>query len=86
MFKSETLSPVVQNCHDLEQYVKFLKLIDKAKSDGQAPPLARAIRGAVRHNILKDYLERKGGETFGDSPKKVAMCTNLPLETVLELA
>ena len=44
--------------------MKFLKLIDKAKSDGQAPPLARAIRGAVRHNILKDYLERKGGETL----------------------
>ena len=64
MFKSETLSPVVQNCHDLEQYVKFLKLIDKAKSDGQAQPLTWSIREAVRHNILKDYLERKGGETL----------------------
>ena len=58
------LSPVVQNCPDLEQYVRFLKLIDKAKSDGQAQPLTRAIREAVRHNILKDYLERKGGETL----------------------
>jgi predicted transposase/invertase (TIGR01784 family) len=48
----------------LEQYVQFLKLIDKAKSDGQAQPLTRAIREAVRHNILKDYLERKGGETL----------------------
>ena len=57
-------SPVVQNCPDLEQYVKFFKLIDKAKSDGQAQPLTRAIREAVRHNILKDYLERKGGETL----------------------
>ena len=62
--KSETPSPVVQNCPDLEQYVQFLKLIDKAKSDGQAQPLTRAIREAVRHNILKDYLERKGGETL----------------------
>ena len=44
--------------------MKFLKLIDKAKSDGQAQPLARAIREAVRHNILKDYLERKGGKTL----------------------
>jgi hypothetical protein len=131
--KSETPSPVVQNCPDLEQYVKFLKLIDKAKSDGQAQPLTRAIREAVRHNILKDYLERKGGETlsiltaeydfdtamavkqeeayeegisiglergayqkaletakaflsYGDSPEKVAICTNLPLDVVLELA
>ena len=122
------LSPVVQNCPDLEQYVRFLKLIDKAKSDGQAHPLTRAIREAVRGNILKDYLERKGGEvlsilmteydyatdiavkqeeayaiglergayqnkletakmflSYGDSPEKVARCTNLPLKTVLEL-
>ncbi len=138
--KSETPSPVVQNCPDLEQYVKFLKLIDKAKSDGQAQPLTRAIREAVRGNILKDYLERKGGETlsiltaeydfdtamavkqeeayeeglftgreegisiglergayqtkletakmllsYGDSPEKVAMCTNLPLDVVQRL-
>ena len=55
---------MVQNCPDLEQYVRFLKLIDEAKSDGQAQPLTRAIREAVRHNILKDYLERKGGETL----------------------
>ena len=62
--KSETPSPVVQNCPHLEQYVQFLKLIDKTKADGQAQPLTRAIREAVRHNILKDYLERKGGEVL----------------------
>ena len=44
--------------------MQFLKLIDKAKADGQAQPLTRAIREAVHHNILKDYLERKGGETL----------------------
>ena len=37
--------------------MQFLKLIDKVKSDGQAQPLTRAIREAVHHNILKDYLE-----------------------------
>ena len=62
--KGEEPSQIVQNSPDLEQYVQFLKLIDKAKSDGQAQPLTRAIREAVRHNILKDYLERKGGETL----------------------
>ena len=62
--KGETPSPVVQNCPDLEQYVQFLKLIEQAKATGQKQPLTRAIREAVRHNILKDYLERKGGETL----------------------
>ena len=44
--------------------MQFLKLIDKTKADGQAQPLTRAIREAVHHNILRDYLERKGGETL----------------------
>ncbi len=121
--------------------MQFLKLIDKTKADGQAQPLTRAIREAVRHNILKDYLERKGGETLsiltaeydfdtamavkqeeayaigittgreegisiglergayekavetakqmllnGINIPLVANCTNLPMETVLELA
>ena len=62
--KGEEPSPMVQNCPDLEQYVQFLKLIEETKADGQAQPLTRAIREAVRHNILRDYLERKGGETL----------------------
>ena len=55
-------SQIVSQCSDLDQYVQFLKLIDEAKSDGQAQPLTRAIQKAVRCNVLKDYLERKGGE------------------------
>ena len=39
--KSETPSPVVQNCPDLEQFVKFLKLIEENKADGQAQSLTR---------------------------------------------
>ena len=57
-------SQIVSQCSDLDQYVQFLKLIDEAKSDGQAQPLTRAIREAVRCNVLKDYLERKGGEVL----------------------
>ena len=62
--KGEKPSQIVQNCPDLEQYVQFLKLIEETQADGQAQPLTRAIREAVRHNILRDYLERKGGETL----------------------
>ena len=62
--KGKEPSQIVSQCSDLEQYVQFLKLIDEAKSDGQAQPLTRAIREAVRCNVLKDYLERKGGEVL----------------------
>ena len=44
--------------------MQFLKFIAEAKADGQVKPLTRAIREAVRHNVLKDYLERKGGEVL----------------------
>ena len=42
--RSEPPRSVVHNCPHLKQYVKFLKLIDEAKADGQAQPLTRAIR------------------------------------------
>jgi len=62
--KSESPSPVVHSCHDLEQYVQFLELMDEAKAEGHKTPLSWAIQEAVRRNILKDYLERKGGEVL----------------------
>ena len=62
--KSEHPSPVVHSCHDLEQYVQFLELMEEAKAAGHENPLRWAIQEAVRRNILRDYLERKGGEVL----------------------
>ena len=55
---------MVHRCPDLEQYAQFLKLVEEAKAAGQAEPLTWAIQEAVRRNILRDYLERRGGETL----------------------
>ena len=62
--KSESPSPVVHSCTDLEQYVQFLQLVEEAKAVGYKHPLKWAIQEAVRRNILRDYLERKGGEVL----------------------
>ena len=62
--KSETPSPVVHSCTDLEQYVQFLQLVEEARAAGHENPLKWAIQEAVRRNILRDYLERKGGEVL----------------------
>ena len=62
--KSESPSPVVHSCTDLEQYVQFLELVEDAKAAGHKHPLKWAIQEAVRRNILRDYLERKGGEVL----------------------
>ena len=62
--KSETPSPVVHSCHDLEQYVQFLELVEEARAAGHKHTLKWAIQEAVRRNILRDYLERKGGEVL----------------------
>ena len=62
--KSDTPSPVVNSCTDLEQYVQFLELVEDAKAADHETPLRWAIQEAVRRNILRDYLERKGGEVL----------------------
>ena len=54
----------MHSCTDLEQYVQFLELVEEAKAAGHKHPLKWAIQEAVRRNILRDYLERKGGEVL----------------------
>ena len=54
----------MHSCTDLEQYVQFLKLVEEAKAAGHEKPLKWTIQEAVRRNILRDYLERKGGEVL----------------------
>ena len=44
--------------------MQFLQLVEKAKAAGHETPLKWAIQEAVRRNILRDYLERKGGEVL----------------------
>ena len=55
---------MVHSCHDLEQYVQFLQLVEEARAAGHKQPLKWAIQEAMRRNILRDYLERKGGEVL----------------------
>ena len=54
----------MHSCTDLEQYAQFLQLVEEAKAAGHENPLRWAIQEAVRRNILRDYLERKGGEVL----------------------
>ena len=44
--------------------MQFLELMEEAKAVGYKHPLKWAIQEAVRRNIMKDYLERKGGEAL----------------------
>ena len=44
--------------------MQFLELMEEAKTAGHKHPLKWAIQEAVRRNILRDYLERKGGEVL----------------------
>ena len=44
--------------------MQFLELVEEAKAAAHKHPLKWAIQEAVRRNILRDYLERKGGEVL----------------------
>ena len=71
---------MVHNCPDLEQYAQFLKLVEEAKAAGQAEPLTWAIQEAVRRNILRDYLERRGGETLSILMAEYDYATDLAVQ------
>ena len=78
--KSDHPSPVVRSCPDLEQYVQFLELVEEAKAAGQAEPLTWTIQEAVRRNILRDYLERRGGETLSILMAEYDYATDLAVQ------
>ena len=44
--------------------MQFLQLVEEARAADHENPLKWAIQEAVRRNILRDYLERKGGEVL----------------------
>ena len=44
--------------------MQFLELVEEARAADHETPLKWAIQEAVRRNILRDYLERKGGEVL----------------------
>ena len=44
--------------------MQFLQLVEEARAAGHRHPLKWTIQEAVRRNILRDYLERKGGEVL----------------------
>ena len=44
--------------------MQFLEIVEEAKAADHRHPLKWAIQEAVRCNILRDYLERKGGEVL----------------------
>jgi len=62
--KGREQSPVVAHCSALQEYTQVLELIDEAKAANKDTPLTWAIQEAVKRNIMKDYLERKGGEAL----------------------
>ena len=44
--------------------MQFLELVEEAKAADHEKPLKGTIQEAVHRNILRDYLERKGGEVL----------------------
>ena len=71
---------MVHRCPDLQQYAQFLKLVEEANAAGRAEPLTWAIQEAVRRNILRDYLERRGGETLSILMAEYDYATDLAVQ------
>ena len=60
--------------------MQFLELVEEARAAGHETPLTWAIQEAVRRNILRDYLERRGGETLSILMAEYDYATDLAVQ------
>lgn len=51
-------------CETLMQYSKFIEIVRKSIKEKIENPLTRAVKEAISHGILTDYLERKSTEVI----------------------
>ena len=58
--KSESPSPVVHSCHDLEQYVQFLELMEEAYEDGLFVGREEGISIGLERGVYQTKLETAG--------------------------
>ena len=52
------------SCKPLDNYVKFISLVEEEKSSGASDFMTRAVLKAQKQNLLPDYLRRKASEVI----------------------
>ena len=52
------------SCQPLDNYVKFISLVEEEKSSGASDFMTRAVLKAQKQNLLPDYLRRKASEVI----------------------
>ena len=92
--KSETPSPVVHSCTDLEQYTQFLELMEEAYEDGlfvgreegREEGISIGLERGLAQGAYEKALETaRAMLVIGMTNEQVQVCTGLPLERVLLL-
>ena len=60
--RAESNSDILQRCEILNQYSKFVQAYEANK--GSSDRMGNTIKYCVEHDILKEYIERKGKEVL----------------------
>ncbi|MBO5124574.1 MAG: hypothetical protein J6C11_05530 [Spirochaetaceae bacterium] len=84
--KSESPSPVVHSCHDLEQYVQFLELMEEAYEDGLFVGREEGISIGLERGAYQTKLETARKRIARGNPAEdIADVTGLSLLQIKEL-
>ena len=72
-------------------YLTYTTRMMEFRRDGLEEGISIGLQAGLQQGLERGAYETKLGTakmllSYGDSPEKVAICTNLPLDVVLELA
>lgn len=56
---------VLEKCQILKEYSQFVEIVRMFKDEGREDYMKAAIEYCIEHNILKEYLLRKGSDVMG---------------------
>ena len=86
-----TIFRMKQEKEERNMYLTYTTRMMEFRRDGLEEGISIGLQAGLQQGIERGAYENKLGTakmllSYGDSPEKVAICTNLPLDVVLELA
>ena len=86
-----TIFRMKQEKEERNMYLTYTTRMMEFRRDGLEEGISIGLQAGLQQGLERGAYENKLGTakmllSYGDSPEKVAICTNLPLDVVLELA
>ncbi|MBQ4330683.1 MAG: hypothetical protein IJC31_02485, partial [Spirochaetaceae bacterium] len=82
-----SISKLKQEKEERSMYLTYTSRMMECRRDGYEEGISIGLERGLEQGAYQTKLETaRSFLAYGDAPEKVALCTGLPLKTVLELA